>query len=291
MLAGTLDTFTVGEILSLLGASHTTGALHVWTEDDEGTVYCRDGEVTAATVGSITDLGGVLVRSGFVDEVEWSDVATASEPVDRLTRALDRKGVDTGRVHRFLTTHTEESVFELDGWQSGELRFEPDVDHALGSFFRYPTRRLLASLDARRAAWGPLVAKIGSVDRIVHQAPMTVDDGGEMSVNRTQLMVLSHVDGRRSIRELSRFLGTGLFQTCKVVASLLDALLVVLTDESDAAPDDAPARGAHERPDAPAPPAPPAPPPSTATTEFVEPGDGPARDLIVRLLSAVKEEL
>lgn len=292
MLAGTLDTFTVGEILQLLGSSGTTGALHIWTHDDEGTVYCRNGEVTAATVGSSADIGGVLVRSGFVREEEWHEVLTDPKPAERLSVALDRSGVDSTRVHRFLATQTEESVFELDAWQAGELRFEPEADHTLGGFFRYPTRQLLASLDNRRAVWDSLLARVGSVDRIVHQAPFGVDDE-EMSVSRTQLMVVSHIDGRRSIRELSRFLGTGLFQTAKIVASLVDARLVVLRDDRAEGTPRAAA------PVAPSPAAPTVQPPvdpapettPTGATEFVEPGDGPARDLIVRLLSAVKEEL
>lgn len=298
-LSGTLDTVTVGEVLSLLGVSGTTGALRVWSGSEEGTVFCRDGEVTFAAVGDDGSLGDVLVRGGFVPPAQWSELERRPDPGRELSEAFASDGIDSDRVHRFLAKQTEESVFELDGWTAGELVFEPDVDHSLADFFRYPTSSLLASVGARREAWSALLARIGSVDRIVHQAPVSSDDDDEVSVSRSQLALVSQVDGRRSIRELARFLGTGLFQTCEVVADLLDAGLLRLSDDrTDGLPRQSAPAPAPERTSAPAP-SPAAhhdtvsdvPTDGDGPTEFVEAGDGPARDLILRLLSAVKEEL
>lgn len=297
-LSGTLDTFTVGEILSLLGSAKTTGALRVWSGDERGEVYCRDGEVTFAAVGANDGLGDVLVRAGFVPPSDWSELEALPDPAAQLSETLARAGIDVDRVQRFIAKQTEESVFELDGWTAGELRFDLDVDHALSDFFRYPTSDLLESVSERHVAWTDLLERIGSADRIVHQAPVATDDDNEVSVSRTQLALVSQVDGRRSIRELARFLGTGLFQTCEVVADLVAAGLVVLRDERLGGAPAAPAPAPATAPQTPPPPPPPAPTDDGAAddgiggvTEFVEPGDGPARDLILRLLSAVKEEL
>lgn len=300
MLNGTLDTFSVGEILELVGASRASGALRVRTDVDEGWVQCHEGAVTFATVGRDNDLGSVLVRGGFVPEVEWSTIANDPEPTDRLADVLGRTDVDADRLRRYLTVQTEESVFELDCWRAGDLHLEADGDISIASMFRYPTSSLLESLETRRGAWAGLLETLGSPDRIVHQAPMHADDDREMRVSRSQLSLLSRVDGDRSIRELAREFGTGLFQTCKVVASLLDCGLVLLSADRVVPTPDRPAVDTRapsaptREPDQPSdvPPA-----PSGGATggfggaEFVEPGDGPARDLIVRLLSAVKEEL
>ncbi len=300
MLNGTLDTFSVGEILELVGASRATGALRVQTDVDEGWVQCHDGAVTFASVGRGSDLGSVLVRGGFLPEVEWSTIANDPEPMDRLADVLSRTGVDAERLRRYLTVQTEESVFELDCWRAGDLRLEADGDVSLAAMFRYPTASLLESVETRRQAWAGLLEKLGSPDRIVHQTPMHADDDGEMSVSRSQLSLLSRVDGDRSIRELARAFGTGLFQTCTVVASLLDSGLVSLSADRVVPSTDRPARGTSAPIAQSSEPidqlgdVPQASPSANAGgggAEFVEPGDGPARDLIVRLLSAVKEEL
>lgn len=307
-LSGTLDTVTVGEVLSLLGVSGTTGALRVWSDSEEGTVFCRDGEVTFVAVGDDGSLGDVLVRGGFVPSARWDELERLPDLGRQLGDILASDGVDTERVHRFLAKQTEESVFELDRWTAGELRFEPDMDHSFTDFFRYPTPALLASVGERREAWSALLGRIGSVERIVHQAPVTSDGDDEVSVSRSQLALVSQVDGRRSVRELARFLGTGLFQTCEVVADLVDVgLLQLAQDRVDGSPRrsvpapsltaGSPASSSATGP-APVPASTPetvavasASPGVDGPTEFVEAGDGPARDLILRLLSAVKEEL
>ena len=181
-----------------------------------------------------------------------------------------------------------------------ELRLEADDAGEVNGVIRYHTADLLASIAERKREWKSIVEALGSPDHIVHQAPMQVDDDGEMSVSRAQLALLSQIDGRRSVRELARDLGAGLFHTGKTVASLAATGLVEL--RPDRAAESAPAV---RRPSSPAITDSASPVPDVAPTEidvagsehqigapeFVEAGDGPARDLIVRLLSAVKEEL
>lgn len=300
MLSGTLDTFSVGEILELVGAAGATGVLHVRSGGDRGAVRCDGGAVSLATVGEGCDLGTLLVRGGFVSATDWNALADHGDESAGLRGLLERPETDGDRVQRYLATQTEESIFELDCWREGELRLEADDTGDVNGVLRYHTADLLASIAERKREWRSILKTLGSPDHVVHQAPMQVDDDGEMSVSRAQLALLSQIDGRRSVRELARDLGAGLFHTGKTVASLTDAGLVVLRADR-ASESDTPVR----RPPAPAVMEPalivPDVPPDEidvagsehqiGAPEFVEAGDGPARDLIVRLLSAVKEEL
>lgn len=304
MLNGTLDTFSVTEILELVGAAGASGVLHVRSDLDVGSVRCDAGAVSFATVGEDVDLGSVLVRGGFVRAPEWQALDGTDDPVVELKGLLARHEVDTDHLQRYLATQTEESVFELDCWRAGELRLETDDVRWLDGIFRYPTGPLLKSIGKRKREWQHLVGALGSPDHVVHQAPMRVDDDAEMSISRSQLALLSHVDGSRSVRELARHLGTGLFHTGKMVAALAEIGLVTLrTDRAasngassnGAASNGAPAERVATEPSArPTPQPDPEPAPGASVdgpAEFVEAGEGPARDLIVRLLSAVKEEL
>lgn len=289
-LAGSLDTFTVGQILPLLAASRTTGTLRVRTEGDEGCVHCRDGAVIFASVGPECDFGNVLVRSGLLGADRWAELRAGADAAAAVEHILAGETADADRIHRLLVRHVEEAVFELDRWTSGQLHVEPGPPHPLSSHFVVPVDRLLLAVDERRDRWPALMARIGSEDRIVHQARIHVDDDGELRITRAQLGVLTQVDGTRSTRELARFLGAGLFRTCQIIAALAESGLVVLS--ADRSPGPGSAVAPERAPEAaPPPPVDPAGDAGSGTFEFVEPGPGPAQDLILRLLSAVKEEL
>lgn len=318
MLSGSLDTFTVGQILSLIGSSDATGALRVWTDDDQGHVWCRNGSISFAAVGSNSSLGDLLVRSNVVSAEQWHDIETAAIPQLGIAELFDHPDVDGDRVRRLVAKQVEESVFEMDRWTTGELALDVDTVHPLASHFSYATDDLLAVVEQRRPVWAELMGVLGSIDRFVHQTPMDADDEGELSISRSQLHVLSHIDGTRSIRELARHLGTGLYLTAQIVAGLTTGGLVALSaDRSARAPAgpsvpppqpavqqrelvsahatsgaSAPTNGASAQPTAPTEATTEAATPAgTPATEFVEPGSGPAQDLILRLLSAVKDEL
>jgi hypothetical protein len=329
MLRATLDCFTADEILGMIGRAGTTGALRVFGPHTLGAVYCHQGSITFATTDEREDLLDVLTRAGFV-----RDAGTATDATS-LAELLMNSHVDMQRLHDFVRHRTEESVFEMSLWEDGELQFEPDDDHPFGDAFSYPMDAVLEGTDRRRAQWSKFTERLPSADTVVAQVPALPGDDGDLTISRTQWRVLAAVDGRRSVGAITEALGTGLFATCQLLISLLDAGLVTVVD-APVVPDeplavatsrsavaagdgisyDPPLRARHlamvggtadeEQPDAPDAPEPPVDGgagsggrDAAATVadhlglppiEFINGGgERPSRDLILRLLSAVKE--
>jgi len=312
MLRATLDTFSADEILGMIGRSRVTGALRVFGPHTMGAVYCHDGDITFATTDDADDLLGVLTRAGFVRDAPGVTNATA------LAELLMNSSVDMQRLHDFVRHRTEESVFEIALWDDGELQFDAGEDHRFGDAFSYPMTAMIDSVARRRGQWQRFIERVPSIDTVVAQVAALPGDEGDLTISRTQWRVLAAVDGRRSVAQLASHLGTGLFSTMQLIVSLLDGGLIAAIDpplveeplavttsrhaavaESSISYDpplaarnlatvgggQGDSHGSGQR--------------DTSATvaghlglppvEFIDGAEGPSRELILRLLSAVKE--
>jgi hypothetical protein len=324
MFAGTLDTVSVTEVLGLMAKRGKSGALHLWGPST-GVVELLEGDVAFATARADDDLGSELVRVGFLTEDDWQEAIVSADAARHVAGVLRRRGVDPGRLHAHVRKQTEEAIWELDRWW-GEFSFEPTSDDPLAGAFRHPIPSLLVSVRRRDSAWVELQKVVPSTDHLIATAPVTPGDDEELTLSRSQYRLLTSVDGTRSVAQLAADLGGGLFRTCELVAGLVQAGLLVVQERSTEPAVVAGTRvAAHERvlvgagggafepapidlavgpvpaagpsyagyDPAPAGVAPSAPAPAGGAglpgVEFVSHREQPARDLILRLLSAVKE--
>ena len=317
MLRATLDTFTADEILVMVGRSIASGALLVHGPKSLGAVYCEAGAVTFATTDSNDDLLNVLTRAGFIRDARPTDAAGLAEQ-------LMSGGIDMQRLHEFVRHRTEESVFEMAMWTSGQLEFESGLDHAYGDAFSYPITAVIDGVNRRRLQWARFIERLPSTDTVVAQVSALAGDDGDLTISRTQWRVLAAVNGQRSIAQLATVLGTGLFSTVQLLVGLLDAGLIAIVerpieqeplavtasrpagdggisyDPPLAARQMAPVGAAVAAPVGAGAGATVVTPTADAGTalaaglgmngiEFISGGERPSRDLILRLLSAVKE--
>lgn len=320
MLTGDLAEFRATDALGLLGRARATGALAV-EGDLSARVYLAEGDVTFATTRAGSSLADLLVRARFLDAADWTEAATSDDPATAVARALAAGGADPARLTAVLQGRTEEAMFEIGLWRTGTFHFRPGEGHLLGDAFRFPATDLLARVDDRRRRWDDLLGRVGSIDHVVHPHAGAGDDGSDdgsdddLVLSRSQFRVLTTATRGLPVRDLADELDLGLFAACELIAGLVDrGLLVTLppgpggtpapfTVADFAAPagitfdhhvvatiDDvavAPAFAPVLEPVG-----------ALASTgggewsgsgEFVAPGDAPARDLILRLLTAVKE--
>jgi len=304
MLWGALDTFRADDILGLVGRASATGVLRFLGPETAGAVFCNDGDVTFATTDSARDLVSILTDGGFL-RPDGAVTDTTS-----LALELRRGEVDAQALHEFVRQHTEDATFELALWETGEFRFEEGTDHTLQDAFRYPIGSLLVSVRARRSEWNSFKTVLPSTDVVVMQVPARGGDDGDLTLSRAQWRLLVAVDGRRTVRALAGELGLGLFATCKLVFGLMEQGLLAVND-TPSIHLDGPERAPVPRYDelilpplngnghAPAPvmvgAAPAEAPQSFAASmglpevDYVDATERPSRDLILQLLSAVKE--
>jgi len=181
----------------------------------------------------------------------------------------------------------EEAVYALAIWRAGEFRFEA-ATAAPRQTIQKSNTNLLMEAARRLDEWRVLAKKIPSVD-LVPEFVILENREGQINLNTMEWLLLSKIDGERSVRQIAAAAGMGVFDTAKLLYGLVATNLIRLR-ERGAAPV---AEGSAVRP-APAP----APAAPAASRPAPEPAPPPAltrlarlRDECVALLGPVGESV
>jgi hypothetical protein len=152
----------------------------------------------------------------------------------------------------------EEAVYQLAIWSRGEFFFETGATVAANTISKTNTNLLMEA--ARRLdEWRVLQKKVPSME-LVPEFVIPEGREGQINLNTSEWLILSKIDGRRSIKAIANASSHSTFEACKILYGLIATNLIRLREPA-AAP-------------APRPPAPPsAPSPSlSASTSSAVPG-------------------
>ena len=120
----------------------------------------------------------------------------------------------------------EDALYWLVLWSHGEFRFEPGVTTTRRTINKSNTNLLMEAAQ-RLDEWRVLSRKIPSVDWIPEFViPEAQDTGGQINLNTSEWIILSKIDGKRSLREISRAAGLSAFVTCKLLYGLVATHLI-----------------------------------------------------------------
>jgi hypothetical protein len=138
-------------------------------------------------------------------------------------------------VHAELDdTYGEEAVYALAIWSQGEFRFEPGVptDHRTIS---KSNTNLLMEAARRLDEWRVLSKKIPSTDTIPE---FVVQDSreGQINLNTSEWLILSKIDGHRSIKGVAAVTNLSVFDVAKILYGLVATGLIRLKEPTAAAP-------------------------------------------------------
>jgi hypothetical protein len=178
----------------------------------------------------------------------------------------------------------EDAVYALAIWRSGEFRFEAEVAAPRQTIQKSNTNLLMEA--ARRLdEWRVLSKKIPSVE-LVPEFVILENREGQINLNTMEWLLLSKIDGQRSVRQIAVASGMGVFDAAKLLYGLVATNLIRLKEKDPAAGAAATpsARPAAKPPRSAAPPAPAAPP--SALTRLAR-----LRDECVALLGPVGESV
>jgi hypothetical protein len=127
----------------------------------------------------------------------------------------------------------EEAVYALAIWSTGEFQFnqgeEPDT-----VTIDKPNTSLLMESARRLDEWKVLSRKIPGLDYIPILQPRNLAEPVALSPPEWNLVI--HVDGRRSLEELARAMGSSSFDTAKVLYGLITAGLAEMRSRETARP-------------------------------------------------------
>jgi len=166
----------------------------------------------------------------------------------------------------------EEAVYALAIWSQGDFRFDPGVASEMRTITKSNTNLLMEA--ARRLdEWRVLSKKIPSTD-LVPEFVVQEHRDGQINLNTSEWLILSKIDGQRSIKAIAAATRLSAFDAAKILYGLIATGLIRLRQPG--APAAASAAGG-PRPAAPARPAGAAPRPAAA------PAGNPAAAHLARL--------
>lgn len=127
----------------------------------------------------------------------------------------------------------EEAVYALAIWRQGEFRFEPGVDTEARTITKSNTNLLMEA--ARRLdEWRVLSKKIPSTD-LVPEFVVQENREGQINLNTSEWLILSKIDGNRSVKAIAAASGLTVFDAAKMLYGLVATGLIRLKEPMPAA--------------------------------------------------------
>jgi hypothetical protein len=122
----------------------------------------------------------------------------------------------------------EEAVYQLAIWNRGEFVFETGATIAANTISKTNTNLLMEA--ARRLdEWRVLQKKVPSMD-LVPEFVIPEGREGQINLNTSEWLILSKIDGRRSIKAIANASSHSTFEACKILYGLIATNLIRLKD-------------------------------------------------------------
>ncbi len=128
----------------------------------------------------------------------------------------------------------EEAVYALAIWSRGDFKFDPGTGTEVRTISKSNTNLLMEA--ARRLdEWRVLSKKIPSTDMVPE---FVVQDNreGQINLNTSEWLILSKIDGHRSIKAIAAAAGQSVFDAAKILYGLIATGLIRLREPPAAAP-------------------------------------------------------
>ncbi|HMK13159.1 MAG TPA: DUF4388 domain-containing protein [Acidimicrobiales bacterium] len=223
-LRGTLQDFGAEEILQFLASTKKTGAL-VLSGDCNGTVWFAEGEVYGADATTSMPLRDAVLATGRVTGEQWDAALTdASESGVPLSVALEaRSSFEQTEVDRLIESRIIDAVFELMVTSEADFEFLGGERHPLAGGRTHTVDDLVASSRERLDRWREVATVLPSIAAVVVIADDVPSDAPDLVLSSSEWRVVAHLDGRRSIADITRLLGASAFDVCATLHRLVTA--------------------------------------------------------------------
>ncbi len=259
-LEGTLRDFSFADILQLISLQRKTGVLTLRSDDNLVTVSFQDGCIVgASTLNQHTEdmIGLILLRRGEVTQAELdSALRRQEETLQRFGRILiDHHVVAVETVRVALQQQILQIVYRVFRWSDGEYHFsqETDIDYDRDLLEPLAANSIIMEGARMTDEWPFIDQRIPDRDvvfrkvdparnlEVVEWGGDFMDDlefnfgGGESpapkalpdhQITENQMAVYPLINGIDSVNEIILESTLIEFETCKVVAELLERGLI-----------------------------------------------------------------
>jgi hypothetical protein len=234
-LEGNLSDFSLTDMFVLLQSGAKSGVLHVQGTRGQGVICFVDGRIYHASAHpSEVPVARRLVSNGIATEKQLRQAYGLMKIQKREVevRKIGQILVDEGYIQRatldgFLRAAVSDALFDLLRWDEGSMRFESEEtceEQSLGTSISVDDA--LADVAKKLETWERISAEIPTDDTRFLIAKSPGGATGEIHIQPREWMLLCHLHGGRSVRELVDSTGYGDFDTAVTLFSMFEAGLV-----------------------------------------------------------------
>lgn len=212
--------FTVPHLFQRLRAGKKTGIAVFESDQAVKKVYFRDGDVVFASSNLGSDgLGECLLKAERINKQQYE---ASSELVKKTGKKQGAILVELGFITpRDLVAgvHCQVTniVVGLFAWQSGRCRFEEGLFPLTDIIPLHMSAGDLILEGVRRLEWQTVRKALPPLNTVLHPATDAAALSQAAAFAQDQKIVLSFIDGKRSIEEICGLSGAGDFNTLKTL--------------------------------------------------------------------------
>lgn len=237
LLQGSLQEFSLPNILQLVKMSAKSGCLTIRREGETGRVFFRNGFITYATSSpQALPLGERLVKAGVIGKTQLKralDAQRRSPDGARLGHVLLEGGdIDRETLEQAVREQIEDSVFTFFGWPDGEFQFGADESPSDEDILvELNVEHVIMEGCRRIDEWELIFQQLGSMERVPRLAYSDhVEEEGGLTLTAEEWRVVVHIDGHADINTILHECGLDRFRGAKVMYSLFSSGLVTVSE-------------------------------------------------------------
>jgi hypothetical protein len=209
-MQGTLDTFSVVEILQMLGKTRLSGTLHIECPQRLIDVHFVRGCIAetrdSTRVTTDTVIGSQLLKRSLVNEQQLNEALAEQERNPRpVGTILVGNGVVAEEdVREVLSRQIANTLVAAKVETTGDFVFVTDHHAAKVDFITVDTQPVLVDISSVGGDYCLAVEVLGQANTVlVRNADYDSLPRNPMTVGRDEFMVLAQVDGQRTVREIT----------------------------------------------------------------------------------------
>ncbi len=231
-LKGSLKDFSIPDLFQLLNFGKKNGTLNLTRGQARGYICFRNGEVFFATTNwKRQSLGLKLLNAGIITKAQLEEALQLQKTTargQRLGQLLIRLGYLTKeQLEVFVEEQIQDAVFEMLRWTDGEFDFQPGVvfpEEDIG--LSISTEELIMEGSRRLDEWNRIEKKIPNLDVVFKMTSMQGREAAQISLTPEEWMVLTHIDGEKTVRQIVELTGMSTLHTCKILYGLIGSGLL-----------------------------------------------------------------
>lgn len=236
MLSGSLDDFTLPEVLRMLATLKKTGVLNVTRRAGSGRIDFRDGDVVyAETELSKSHLGQKLVSSGKITDLQLrQSLDVQATTGDRLGHILIvSEAVSKDDLLEAVRAQIEDAAYELLCWEAGDFLWEKNALEPVEGDISLSVEDLIRDIGGRLEEREVMRRRIQSPTAVPRMAERPPEGAAGINITPAQWSVLVLVDGTRDVADIAGRASISVEEAGQSLYELTSSGLIGVVDERD----------------------------------------------------------